>query len=137
MVRDDRPEVGVKLHHLGIPCGSIAAAREQLLAQWPGLKAGPEVFDAAQDATLCLLADPKGGLAYELVTGAAVTGVLKKGLALYHLCYEVKDLDAEMARLQREGYRSIREPLPAPLFNGRRAAFMHGLLGMVELLEEA
>jgi methylmalonyl-CoA/ethylmalonyl-CoA epimerase len=124
----------MRLHHLGFACADLGAAREALLAQWPLWRAGAEMKDAGQDATLCLLSGPEGP-AYELVAGPAVEGILKKGLALYHVCYEVDDLEAALAGLQAQGYRLVREPLPAPLFGGRRVAFVHGLLGLVELLE--
>jgi methylmalonyl-CoA/ethylmalonyl-CoA epimerase len=125
----------VRLHHLGFACEDLAQARQTLLAQWPGWQASAEVHDPGQDATLCLLSGPQAP-AYELVAGPAVSAMLKKGLALYHVCYEVDDLPKAVAQMEAQGYRLVREALPAPLFNGRQVAFVHGLLGLVELLEK-
>jgi hypothetical protein len=51
------------------------------------------------------------------------------------LAYEVDDVEGEIGRLVRLGYRVIEEPSVAPAVGGRDAAFlMHPEVGLVEVL---
>ena len=60
--------------------------------------------------------------------------------SFYHLCWEVPGTDAALAHWAAAGLRvvTVRAPLPAVLFGGRRVSFhvVQGF-GLVELLEAA
>ena len=55
----------------------------------------------------CWSADPRDGTRIELVAGRQVEALLKKNIGLYHLCFEVEDIDAEIGRLVEGGARLI------------------------------
>ena len=55
---------------------------------------------------------------------------------LYHLCFEVDDLDAEIARFRRRRCLPLTPPAPAVAFGGRRIVFlMTPQRDLIELLE--
>jgi methylmalonyl-CoA/ethylmalonyl-CoA epimerase len=49
---------------------------------------------------------------------------LGKGGGLQHLCYEVDDIEAEVAQARSRGLAVLRPPKPAVAFNGRRIAWV-------------
>ena len=50
---------------------------------------------------------------------------LQKGGGLYHLCFEVDDLDVTLQRLRDSGDAIVVcEPVPAPAIDNRRVAFV-------------
>lgn len=124
------------VHHLGLACVSIEEGLAHLRAVYDGVTPGEAVYDERQDATVCLV-ETANGVTLELVAGAAVAGVLKRGGGLYHVCYEVADLAVALERLQAAGGVVVAEPKPARLFGGRPVAFVHTRSGLLELLERA
>ena len=130
------PGLGLAVHHVGIACRDLAAVRRFVEATHTIVAATEVVHDAHQDADLCLLTDVSG-LGIELVAGPIVENLVRKSQTYYHLCYEVTHLEVTIEQLDRLGCRLIREPAPAPLFDGRRVCFLWSPMGIVELLETA
>lgn len=61
----------------------------------------------------------------------------RRGPGLHHLAFRVNDLDAEIARLQRDGAEFV-DTTPRPGVHGTRVAFLHPRFGggvLVELVE--
>jgi hypothetical protein len=60
---------------------------------------------------------------------------------LYHLCYEVDDLNAELKRLRRMRCMPLTKPAPAAAFADRRIVFVmtpqHDLIELLEARESA
>lgn len=48
----------------------------------------------------------------------------KKGEGIHHLAFEVKDIDAEIARLKKEGFELIHQ-IPKDGADNKRIAFLH------------
>jgi methylmalonyl-CoA/ethylmalonyl-CoA epimerase len=48
----------------------------------------------------------------------------KRGSGIHHICFEVDDIDAEIARLKEQGARLLNET-PTPGVGGTRVAFLH------------
>lgn len=48
----------------------------------------------------------------------------KKGTGIHHIAFEVKDLDSEMVRLKKEGYRLLSDT-PTPGADNKRIVFLH------------
>lgn len=134
MVPASSPPVELRVHHVGIACRDLPAVRRFVEATHAIVAATDVVHDDFQDADLCLLTDASG-LGIELVAGPVVANLVQKGHTYYHLCYEVDDLDQTVAWLESERCRLVREPAPAPLFDGRRVCFLFGPTGLIELLE--
>jgi methylmalonyl-CoA/ethylmalonyl-CoA epimerase len=95
----------------------------------------PVVRDPEQDAQVVMLTLSDGTL-MELVAGPQVETLVKKNIGLYHLCFEVEDIQWEIDRLVGEGAMLIAPPKPAALFNGRTVAFLYVAYGMIELLSQ-
>jgi len=93
------------------------------------------VFDQHQDASVCLI-EANTDIHIELVAGPRVESLLRKGISLYHVCYEVSDLFLTMERFIAKGASVISEPKPAPLFDNRLVTFLDTRIGIVELLED-
>jgi methylmalonyl-CoA/ethylmalonyl-CoA epimerase len=125
----------MQLHHIGVACRDIGEGVEELSRIHEVISRTPVVSDPEQDAQLVLLtlAD---GTRIELVAGRQVATLLKKNIGLYHLCFEVADIRAEIDRLVGEGAKLISPPKPAVLFEGRTVAFLLAGYGMIELLSK-
>jgi len=100
-----------------------------------GTKRTPTVYDELQQASLCLVTTAEG-VTFELVSGKYTAGFVKKGIAYYHVCYSVPDLERTIDELAGAGAMLFVPPKPAVLFGGRRVAFLMTRIGMIELLQE-
>ncbi len=87
---------------------------------------------------------PIGGSEVELVyptseASGVAKWMAKRGEGLHHICFEVDDLDAVLARLKEQGVQLINET-PVTNSAGRRLAFVHPKAAhgvLIELYEEA
>jgi methylmalonyl-CoA/ethylmalonyl-CoA epimerase len=125
----------MQLHHIGVACRDIEAGIEHLTRIHQIVERSPVVNDPEQEAQLVLLTLPDG-TRIELVAGRQVETLVRKNIGLYHLCFEVDDIHAEIERLVGEGARLIVPPKPAALFDGRAVAFLYVDYGMIELLSK-
>jgi len=116
-------------------CGDIEEGIGHLLRVHTVVGRTPVIDDPEQDAKLVLLtlAD---GTHIELVAGRSVESFVKRNIGLYHLCFEVTDIQAEIERLVHEGAKLIVPPRPAVLFGGRPVAFLYVGYGLIELLQK-
>jgi len=123
----------MRLHHIGVACKNIDEGIENVSKIHQVIKQSPVFFDEQQNAELVLLtlADETN---IELIAGKPVENLLKKNITWYHICFEVDDINAEIARLVSEGAFLISPPKPAILFNNRKVAFLNVSYGMIELL---
>jgi methylmalonyl-CoA/ethylmalonyl-CoA epimerase len=58
----------------------------------------------------------------------------RRGEGIHHICLRVDDLEAELAKLQEQGYRLV-NPSPVPGAHGCRVAFLHPSAGRGVLIE--
>jgi methylmalonyl-CoA/ethylmalonyl-CoA epimerase len=124
----------MKFHHVGVACRDIKKEIENLTKIHDVTDVGPHVFDAEQNAEVCILwtAD---GVAIELISGDPVANILKKGITYYHMCFETENIDVEITRLQSLGAHLLSEPKSAILFDNRKVAFLMVSYGLIELLQ--
>jgi len=115
----------LRIDHIGIAVRSLgdAVARYRTLGFEPG--ASEEVAD--QKARVAML--PIGDSRLELLEPMAEDSPIGKFLArrgegLHHVCLEVTDVAAEVARLRAAGVRMIDEA-PRPGAGGCMVAFIH------------
>jgi methylmalonyl-CoA/ethylmalonyl-CoA epimerase len=116
----DQPRIA----HVGVAVYSIT---EALAFYRDVLGVEPHAPEAADGATIVSL--PFGGPEVELLEPASPEGPIarflgKRGPGIHHICYEVDDLDAALARCRAAGYRLVDE-VPRPGAHGRRIAFVH------------
>jgi methylmalonyl-CoA/ethylmalonyl-CoA epimerase len=117
------------LRHIGVAVRSIDAAA-------PGAE---KTLDPLQNVRVAFV--ELNGVPCELVEPvderSPVNGYLKQGkVSLYHLCFEVSDLEMALEQAKRHGFHELGRPKPATAFAGRRIAWVYSpLLGLFELLE--
>lgn len=131
----------MKCHHLGIAVRSLdkaVACYRDLLSY--GLLSGP-FDDPVQGVKVCFIGSGRADetpleLVAPLGSPSPVDNFLKRDIGAYHVCYEVDDLDATLARWREKGCRVVADPVPAVAFSGRRIAWLytptHQLTELVE-----
>jgi methylmalonyl-CoA epimerase len=122
------------LDHIGIAVKSLDAAKiyEALgltiehieTVETQGVRTA---FLAAGDAMIELL-EPSGP------QSTVAKFIEKRGEGIHHICFRVDDIEAQLARLQQQGYRLINES-PVPGAHGCRVAFLHPAAGNGVLIE--
>jgi methylmalonyl-CoA/ethylmalonyl-CoA epimerase len=116
------------LHHIGFVVASIQDSVESFVCPIGGSWSGKIFLDPVQKVRVTFLKGSQMGEAQiELVEPAAadspVSHFLSRGGGLHHLCYEVDDLEAQLAFCRSVGIMIVRQPAPAVAFNGRRIAW--------------
>jgi methylmalonyl-CoA/ethylmalonyl-CoA epimerase len=130
------------LHHLGFVVSDIAKGMDGFVRSLTAAWSGRVYEDPLQRVRVAFLAIKPGDPLIELVEPTAEDSPVRRFLAergggLHHICYEVSDLEKQMAEMQTHGSIIVRRPKPAVAFDGRRIAWMltrERLL--VELLEK-
>ena len=130
------------LHHMGVAVADLQPAIE-FYSKTMGLRLiAKPVEDPIQKVRVCFLVDaareqPCIELICPLDETSPVNGYLKKGIGAYHLCYEVDDIENELAALRSKGCLIVSPPVPAVAFGGRKIAWIFTpLKHLVELLEK-
>ena len=130
----------LKVEHIGIAVQSLSQSIPlfQNILKTPCYK--QETVESEGVATAFF---KTGDTKIELLEATSAHGVLKKfldrrGEGLHHIAFEVADLEAEMARLQLEGFTLLNE-VPKRGADNKRICFLHpkdtaGVL--IELCEE-
>lgn len=121
-------------HHVGIACKDIQETLEYVKNTFDVESVSKEVFDAKQNATLCMV-DIKNGFKLELISGEVVKAFIKKRQYLYHTCYEVENIEAAIDQCSNNGV-VLSQPKEAILFDNKRVVFIMTPIGLIELLEK-
>jgi methylmalonyl-CoA/ethylmalonyl-CoA epimerase len=127
---------------MGFVVSDIATAMpafvRSMAAEWNG-----QIFeDPLQRAKVAFLTTRDGDAQIELVQPVGDDSPVRrflqeKGGGMHHLCYEVRDLEAELAAFRSRGAAIASRPKPAVAFGGRRIAWViTSEKFLVELLEE-
>lgn len=130
----------MKLHHLGIAVKSIYKSINHYQEAFNWSTSTQIVFDPIQDVNIIFMSDENHNL-YELIEPASVSspisGLLKKRISLYHVCYEVEAIQDKINELEKKGFLKITGPVAAVAFNGRKVAFLINSDNLtIELLEK-
>jgi methylmalonyl-CoA/ethylmalonyl-CoA epimerase len=115
-----------KIDHIAIVVPDIDAA----LAFWRdalGLELSHREEVPEQESLIAFL--PAGESEVELVEPTTATSgiaryVARRGPGMHHICFEVDDIEAALARLKEQGVQLINEE-PTIGANGKRVAFIH------------
>jgi methylmalonyl-CoA/ethylmalonyl-CoA epimerase len=131
----------MRFHHVGYAVRDIRKYLDDFLVpMFSPVRITEPVSDPIQQVTVCF-AEMRGGTVVELVEPLgdkspvnSVVGSSRGGL--YHLCYEVDDLDDQIKRFRGKGCLPLGKPVPAAAFNGRRIVFLlTPQRDLIELLE--
>lgn len=61
----------------------------------------------------------------------------KIGPTPYHICYKSAEIEADIEKLKKNGFKVTVPLAPAIAFNGKRVVFMYSLpVGLIEIVEE-
>jgi methylmalonyl-CoA/ethylmalonyl-CoA epimerase len=131
----------LRLHHVGFVVANIEQAMPGFLRSL-GARWDEQIFhDPLQKVKVAFLTtrveDPQIELVEPAGEDSPVLRFLQKGGGLHHVCYEVADLEQQLAEFRSRGAVIAKRPKPAVAFGGRRIAWVitaEKLL--VELLEE-
>jgi methylmalonyl-CoA/ethylmalonyl-CoA epimerase len=131
------PLPGLSFHHVGLACADLAteAAAHALL----GFAPEGAIFEDPRQRVrgwFHALGPFRVELLEPLDDTSPLHDWLRRGVKLYHVCFETDDLDGALDRLRAAGHRTVSPPTPAVAFDGRPVAFV--LLrtrGLVELLQ--
>lgn len=131
----------MKFHHVGYAVADIDRyLKDVLLPIFAPPRVSPVYADPIQRVRV-LFAEVSPGTLIELVEpldeGSPVTRFIGDARGgLYHLCYEVEDLDAAVKRFRRHRCLPLGPAAPAVAFGGRRIVFlMTPQRDLIELVE--
>jgi len=127
-----------QISHLGIAVKNLEEAREFYRSVF-GLESSEPIIGG--DGTIKVSMVEVGGVLIELLQPAGNEGVMakfleKRGEGFHHICYEVEDINAEIASLKAAGIEVLGEIKPGA---EGMSAFLHprGTHGvLVELVEK-
>lgn len=129
------------LNHVALAVPSIdrfLRAQELLLG---GFSRGPLIANARQQVNEQFLTDGRTTLELlePLQAGSPLDGFLRRNRAggLYHLAFDVEDLDAALARIVAAGGVQAGVPVPDVAFQERRIAFVVIDGQLTELIERS
>ncbi len=115
------------LHHVGFAVASIAAVLDGL-AQAIGADSDSQIYEDPLQRVRVAFVRSAAGASIELVEPlgekSPIASLLARGGGLYHVCYEVDDLDRQLEIACAAGATRLRPPRPAAAFAGRRIAWV-------------
>src|SRR5208283_454686 len=138
MALDSR--VRLSLHHVGYAVASIKPMTELYVRRF-GYEICTEVIhDPTQTAYVQFLRIPGDRTYLEFVApdglDSKLSGAIRRGGGLNHLCYSVDDIETATQELSATGMMILTPPVAGVPFNGRRVAWLCGEDGApTELLE--
>jgi len=115
-----------EFHHVGIAVRSIEETYRK-------------VEDPIQKVRVAFL--ELNGLTVELVEPledrSPVSEILQKGQSIYHVCFQVPNIQRAIDQARGCGFHCIRQPAPAAAFEERKIAWLFSnVYGLVEVLEK-
>lgn len=128
---------GQIFHHIGYATKSIVRERE-FFKQLGYVQEGADFIDPEQGVRGCFLEGPgpRLELLENLPESTTLTPWLNSGIRIYHLAYQVVDLDEAIVWARSQRGRMTVAPVPAVAFKGRRICFFAFREGpMLEFIE--
>lgn len=130
---------GLTFHHVGVAVPQIEPAAERFAKVFGAVTDSPVYHDPNQGVYIQFL--KLGDARIELLAPAGqispVDAMLRRGVSIYHVCYETADFDARLAEWVKAGAAMVSPPKPAVAFENRRVAFVMCLGLIVELVDAA
>ncbi len=132
----------MKLHHVGIVVDDIESGIQRYKALFGFVPVSEVVNDPIQKVSVVLLSNPESdGAPIELIApltdDSPVSNILKGNLRLYHLCFQVDNIEEALQNFRKNGAIIISGPVPAELFKGKKISFVYSPdKYVIELLEK-
>ncbi len=118
----------MRIHHVAYVTADLEKKSAQLAALLRMRPIGNPVVDPVQGVRIQFMETADGSLVELLEPYGERSPVLRhlqRGGGLYHVCYEVDDLEGTLRRVRDSGDAVVVcEPVPAPAIDGRRVAFV-------------
>jgi methylmalonyl-CoA/ethylmalonyl-CoA epimerase len=132
--------VRLHLHHVGYAVATVEPITELFVRRFGYEVCTGVIHDPAQTAYAQFLRLPGEHTYLELVAPDApdskLSGAIRRGGGLHHLCYSVDDIETATHELSATGMMILAPPVAAVAFNGRRVAWLCSEDGaLTELLE--
>lgn len=130
----------MKLHHIGIVVKNIESAIPHYCETFELVTISEIFHDSIQKVSVQFLGNLNSPL-LELIqpdsSDSTVSNFLSKGGGLYHLCFEVEDLEVTLRKARECGGIIVKGPDPATAFEHRTIAFVvFRDLGLIEYLQK-
>jgi methylmalonyl-CoA/ethylmalonyl-CoA epimerase len=123
-------DLRLTLHHVGYAVKAIDAIAVSYIERYGYEASTPVIHDPFQTAHVQFLKLRSDRVYLEFVAPdgpeSKLTGAVKRGGGLNHLCYRCGLLEETIARLEEAGMRLISEPKPGVAFGGRRICWLLG-----------
>lgn len=131
---------GARLHHTGVLVADLEAATRHFADAFGYIVETGVIDDAVQTASAQFLRLPGDSVWLELITPlgtpSKLDAALRRGGGIHHLCFQVPEIHAGIARLRQQRMLQVSEVAPGAGFGGRPIAWMMSPQGLlVELLE--
>jgi methylmalonyl-CoA/ethylmalonyl-CoA epimerase len=117
----------LRLHHVGIAVRTLGEGARAWGESGLGLSEEhrEEVADQRTRVAMFPVGESRVELLEPMSEDSAVAKFLdKRGPGIHHLCFEVDDIEAELARIRSLGLRVLGNA-PSPGAHGSRVAFIH------------
>lgn len=127
-----------KFHHIGIATKDIDATAS--VYEQGGYHRSVVIVDHIQNVCICWLTKegvPTVELLAPVDEKSPVNKTLEKvGVAPYHCCYVVENIEESVAELKKQKYIVVSKPVEAVAFCGSRVCFLYNKnVGLIELVE--
>lgn len=130
-----------KLHHYGLATKSIDESIKLFLLMGYSLTSD-KIIDNIQKVEIVFLKKDADHF-IELIAplkdiNGPITQILNKiGSSVYHICYEVNNINDSIIEYRNAGFSIIMKPTPAIAFNNKKISFLYSsFIGLVELVEK-
>ena len=120
----------MRFSHLGVAVSNMEEALS-VYQEVFGYKVLSGPFDdPIQRVSVCFIGTGvPGDMTIEIVAplgeDSPVSKILAKGVDVYHVCYEIDDIDQALANVRAKGCIIVSKPVPAIAFGGRRIAWFY------------
>lgn len=127
-----------KFHHIGVAVKDIESTA--IVYVQGGYRQSAITFDPVQNVNICWLTKdsmPTVELLAPVDDSSPVCKILEKnGVAPYHTCYIVENIDIAVADLRKMKYTVVVKPVEAPAITNCNVCFLYNKnVGLIELVE--
>ena len=117
--------INLRFHHIGYACRDLDSESDKL-SMLEYVREGQDFDDPKQmvKGRFLIGPGPRIELLVQYKDATVLEPWLSKGIKMYHLDYEVENLQVEIDRLRKEGAKLIVQPMSAKAFSGENLAFL-------------